>query len=304
MILNRSKGMNFQELRQQMKKYENDDFTVASTEMQNIVFSLSKENVTELITEIGVIPEDIVHDSSEEKLYSKTSDMLFAKALECMDFDVEVLRERIDAADIVAKSKYHSYSLVGDAKAFRLSRTAKNAKDFKVDSMVQWKGSNDFAVLACPYFQYPIRNSQIYKEALNGNVMLFSWEWLYIMLKEGIRETRTVNLKDIWNQSASISTGITVPQQKDCFIPKQDDNMCALLCIADEAFTAYFSDIRKKLRMRGGEGILYYRDEIERVKALSRDDAIGELLVRMRLDSKIEAIQNFINKISDGTGRE
>lgn len=291
--------MDFQQLRQKIRDYENDDFTTASAEMQEVVFALTKEDVTELIIDIGVIPEDIAHDSSEEKLYSKTSDIIFAKALQCMDFDVEVLRERADAADIVAKSKYHSYSLVGDAKAFRLSRTAKNAKDFKVDSMVQWKGSNDYAVLACPYFQYPTRSSQIYKEALNGNVMLFSWEWLYIMLRENITETPEVCLKDVWNQSALIGTEVTIPEQKDCFLPKQDENMRGILNVSDERFTTYFSGVKGKLRERGAEEILYYREEIERVKGLAHEEAIKELLERMKLDSKIETIQNFINRITD-----
>lgn len=267
--------------------------------MQDVVFSLSKENITELITEIGAIPEDIAHDSSEEKLYSKTSDILFAKALECMNFDVEVLRVRADAADIIAKSKYHAYSLVGDAKAFRLSRTAKNAKDFKVDSMVQWKGTNDYAVLTCPYFQYPVRSSQIYKEALNGNVMLFSWEWLYIMLKEGISETQDINLQTLWNQSTLIGANVTIPDQKNCFIIKQDDNMRKLLNISEEEFATYFSDIKQKIHMRGKEEILYYQKEIDRVKRLSHNEAIEELLNCMKLDSKVKTIQNFINRISN-----
>ena len=65
------------------------------------------------------------------------------------------------------------------------------------------------------------------------------------MLKEGIAETQTVNLKDIWNQSELIGSGITVPQQKDCFISKQDSNMRTLLGITGEVFTTYFSDIKK-----------------------------------------------------------
>lgn len=290
--------MNFQQLRYKIKAYENDDFITASKEMQATIFAASRNDVINLITDIGIIPEDIVHDSSEEKLYSKTSDILFAKALDCMGFDVKVLRERADSADIVAKSKYHSYSLVGDAKVFRLSRTAKNAKDFKVDSMAQWRGNNDFSVLACPYYQYPMSSSQIYKEALNGNVMLLSWEWLYIMLSEGVYENRTTNLADIWNQSSIIGDHITVPKQKDCFLTQQDKNICNIIGISEDKLNHYLSKIKKKLCERGNTEILYYKNEIERVKNLDRDKAIEELLSKMKLNSKIKTIQNFINKIS------
>ena len=210
--------MNYTELRAIIKSQISSSFPEASENIRRSIFQLDQNSIVNLITEIGTIPEDIAHDSTEEKLYTKTSDILFAKALELMDFDVTVLRERADSADIVARSKYHSYSLVGDAKAFRLSRTAKNAKDFKVDAMVHWKGSNDFAVLTCPYFQYPKTKSQIFKEALIGNVCLCSWEYLYVMLQENIKEKPNFSLKNLWNQSSIIGQSTTVENIINSFI--------------------------------------------------------------------------------------
>lgn len=291
--------MDFGQLRQQIKKYEDYDFISSSKEMENIIFSLDRDEIIDLIPEIGIIPEDISHDSSEEKLYSKTSDIIFAKALECMGFDVNVLRERADAADIVARSRYHGYSLVGDAKVFRLSRTAKNAKDFKVDSMVNWRRDNDFSVLSCPYFQYPNTSSQIYKEALNGNVMLFSWEWLYICLKEGVVENKDLNLRDVWNQSAIIGAMVSIADSKRRFIEIQDEHISRIIGISNERVDTYFNQIKEKMRNRGHAEILYYQDEIERVKRMDRDEAIKELLEKMKLTSKIETIREFINRITD-----
>lgn len=290
--------MDFSQLREQIRKCKDEDFQTSSDKMQSFVFSLSRDDVAEIVTEIGVIPEDIAHDSSEEKLYSKTSDIIFAKALECIGFDVQVLRERANAADIVARSKFHDYSLVGDAKAFRLSRTAKNAKDFKVDSMDRWRGNEDFSVLACPYFQYPTRKSQIYKEALDGNVMLFSWEWLYIMLKENVVENKRVSLKGIWNLSAVIAQQTTVANTTECFLPKQDETICRLLGFSDNKYARYFTQIRERLQVRGNAEILYYESEIQRVKNMDKDEAIKELLERMNLKAKIEQIRGFIDKIT------
>ena len=139
-----------------------------------------------------------------------------------MNFEVTVLRERSNCADIIAQSRYHNYSLVGDAKAFRLSRTAKNAKDFKVESMVHWREDNDFSVLACPYFQYPKSNSQIYRSALNGNVSLFSWEYLYIIISEDIREGGGMDLRELWNQSYNIMQQTNMADSNKCFIQQQD----------------------------------------------------------------------------------
>ena len=44
------------------------------------------------LSTLALFPEDIVHDSSEEKLYTKTSEILFAKALDFMNMDVRVIR--------------------------------------------------------------------------------------------------------------------------------------------------------------------------------------------------------------------
>jgi hypothetical protein len=43
--------------------------------------------------------------------------------------------ERANCADVVDRSLYHEYSLLGDAKEFRLSRKARNQKDFRIKSL-------------------------------------------------------------------------------------------------------------------------------------------------------------------------
>lgn len=289
--------MNYIDLRSLIRENSNLDFAAASNNLQNILFDISRTDILSLITEIGIIPEDIGHDSSEEKLYTKVSDILFAKALKEMNFEVTVLRERSNCADIIAQSKYHNYSLIGDAKAFRLSRTAKNAKDFKVESMVHWREDNDFSVLVCPYFQYPKSNSQIYRSALNGNVSLFSWEYLYIILSENIRESENVDLRELWNQSYNIMQQTNMVDANKCFIQQQDANIGEIIGLTEELFSYHFNNIKDSIVYRGNEEIRYYESEIARIQQLNREDAIRELLVSMKLDSKIETIKKFINQI-------
>lgn len=289
--------MNYTDLRSLIRENSNLDFAVASNNLQNILFDINRTDVLSLITEIGIIPEDIGHDSSEEKLYTKVSDILFAKALKEMNFEVAVLRERSNFADIIAQSKYHNYSLVGDAKSFRLSRTAKNAKDFKVDSMVHWREDNDFSVLTCPYFQYPKSNSQIYRSALNGNVSLFSWEYLYIILSENIQESENVNLRELWNQSYNIMQQTNMADANKCFIQQQDANIREIIGLTEDRFGNYFNNIKSSIVYRGNKEIRYYESEIVRIRQLNKEDAIRELLVSMKLDSKIETIRRFINQV-------
>ena len=290
--------MNYTELRRLIKDRIDRNFVEASNELQQILFSIDTEDTIAIIPEIGIIPEDIAHDSTEEKLYTKVSDILFAKALKEMDFEVQVLRERSNCADIVAQSRYHGYSLVGDAKAFRLSRTAKNAKDFKVDSMVHWRGDNDYSVLTCPYYQYPKANSQIYKSALDGNVALFSWEYLYVLLSSHVKETQDIDLSDLWNQSAIIRRNVTVEESSRCFIRQQDDNLLNITNISEDDFNQLFAQIKEMIVERGNNEIRYYEDEINRIRQLDRESAIEELIVKMKLDSKIDTIRTFINQIN------
>ena len=277
--------MDFRELRILIRNNIDNDFFEASNELEDILFNISTEETLPLITEIGIIPEDIAHDSTEEKLYTKTSDILFAKALKDLNLEVRVLRERSNCADIIAQSKFHGYSLVGDAKAFRLSRTAKNAKDFKVESMVHWRGDCDYAVLTCPYFQYPKSNSQIYKSALDGNVALFSWEYLYILLSERIKESQDSNLCTLWNQSAIIGRSITVEDANKSFLRQQDANIQTFTEIPSDRFDSLFSRIKEGIAARGNTEIQYFMNEISRIRNLDKDAAIQELIRSLKLDT-------------------
>lgn len=289
--------MNFGELRNLIKNKTDKSFVEASDELEGILFNISTEETLPLIMEIGIIPEDIAHDSTEEKLYTKTSDILFAKALKDLNLEVRVLRERSNCADIIAQSKFHGYSLVGDAKAFRLSRTAKNAKDYKVESMVHWRGDCDYAVLTCPYFQYPKSNSQIYKSALDGNVALFSWEYLYILLSEKTKESQDFNLCTLWNQSAIIGRSVTVEDANKSFLRQQDANIQTFTEIPSDRFDSLFSRIKEGIAARGNTEIQYFMNEISRIRNLDKDAAIQELIRSLKLDTKIETIRNFINSL-------
>lgn len=113
--------MNFLELKKLIKEESNSNnsFAYSCDLIQDKIFSLGKKNLKELIKEIGAIPEDIEHDSSEEKLYSKVTDILLAKTFHTLGIQATVNKERANCADVIGKSFIHEYSFVADAKAFR-----------------------------------------------------------------------------------------------------------------------------------------------------------------------------------------
>jgi type II restriction enzyme len=292
--------MNFIELKNLIKEESTkNDFQSSSDYIQRIIFNLSKEDFIPIVSEIGAIPEDIKHDSSEEKLYTKTSDIVLAKCFIELGLKSSVLKERANCADVIAKSQFHNYSLIGDAKSFRLSRTAKNQKDFKVESMVHWKKDNDYSVLCCPYFQYPQLKSQIYGQALDGNVSLFSWEYFSVLLKNDIKENENINLSILWNFSKTIAQKTTIENKDNCFIQEQNKQLKNILKIDENELNNEFSFFKQNIVNRGMEEIKYWKNEISIIEQYSREKAIDTLIKTLKLNEKINTINAYINKLKD-----
>lgn len=92
-----------------------------------------------------------------------------------------ILKEHADVADVECVCSECSF--VADAKAFRLSRTAKNQKDFKVQALDNWKHGKPFAMVVCPIYQLPTRTSQIYQQAATRSVCVSSYTHLAVLVR-------------------------------------------------------------------------------------------------------------------------
>ena len=87
--------MDFTELRAKIKEEAVKGTFENSTDLiQSLIFKLKKQKLISIITEIGTIPEDIEHDSSEEKLYAKVSDIVLAKCFQELGLKSSVNKER------------------------------------------------------------------------------------------------------------------------------------------------------------------------------------------------------------------
>ena len=273
------------------------NFFDMSNEMIDYVNMLSFEDFLSILSEIGTIPERIEHDSTEEKLYSKATDIVLSRSFSELGLKSKVLTERANSADVLAESIFHNYSLVGDAKAFRLSRTAKNQKDFKVKSMNDWRGDeNDYAVLVSPYNQYPNTASQIYSQALTVNVCLLSWEHLYFLLSNKIKESEECNLSFIWNISNKIANnpGLSFANRNKCFISDIEKEICEKLKISNKRFSDLMKYCVQQTINRGELEISYWETEILKIKSYTREQAINELIKSKKINEKIRVIKKYI----------
>ena len=234
-------------------------------------------------------------------MFSKATDIVLAKTFQELGLNSSVNKERANCADVVAKSKIHDYTLVADAKAFRLSRTAKNQKDFKVKSMSDWKGDNDFAVLVCPYFQYPKTNSQIYAQALDNNICLLSWEHLLLFLDNSIKESTKINLAEIWNLSNELSKKVTIKNKykNTNFHNTGNKIICDYLNIQIDKENRVFNKCKRIIISRGKKEITYWNKKIDEIKRYPKEKAIKELLKALKIEEKIKVIDKFISSLVD-----
>ncbi|WP_199248357.1 HindIII family type II restriction endonuclease [[Phormidium] sp. ETS-05] len=114
----------------------------------------------------GVIPEMYDHDSAEEKLYAKYCEILVSESFKAMGFRSDVIETTSDRADFWLESTGEGapYKAVGDVKAFRLSRTALNPKDYKIEAINKWRQSAkaDYAFIVAPHTHFPGDTSRLY----------------------------------------------------------------------------------------------------------------------------------------------
>jgi hypothetical protein len=255
-------------------------FESVCQELEDRIFRIKTSSLITLIAEIGAIPESIDHDSTAEKLFAKAADIVLAKSLRELGLHATVNKERADCADVVAKSHFHEYSFVGDAKAFRLSRTAKNQKDFKVKSMADWRGDHNYSVLVCPYFQYPKKSSQIYGQAIDDNVCLLSWEHLLFFIRSGIRESGILNLAAVWSISEQLAEKVKVSQKnrKDNFHRLGNELICAQLSLAYKTMKAELLRCKAATIARSESEIEFWTEHVKEVEQYTRERAITELI--------------------------
>jgi len=240
----------------------------------------------------GAIPERYGHDSSEEKLYSKYTDVVIHEAYTAMGLTSVVLKERADVADVECVCS--AYSFVADAKAFRLSRTAKNQKDFKVQAIDNWKHGKPYAMVVCPVYQLPTRTSQIYQQAAARSVCLTTYTHLAVLVRYA---------QQVGKQKA-LSLLHAVFKNVEAMNPSKD--AIAYWQVINRTFlssNSCLAAVWREEKLASTESILISRDEAlqflaaerERIMQLSRQQAIQEVIRWRNLENRIRAIKSVVD---------
>lgn len=280
----------------------NNKFNNAAQEICEAIDNLDRQSLIAIVNEIGTIPERIKASSTQEKLYSKASDFLLARCFTELGLSSNAVKERGNSADIVAESNIYGYTLVADAKTFRLSRTTKNQKDFKIDALSNWRGSrNDYALLIAPYFQYPNTASQIYSSALEKEVCLFSWEHILFLLRNNIVESETLSLENIWKAPTRLvrDNRVAFADRMNCHLQFINEVLCNRVSLTKDDFNAHLSECRNAICTRGADELTYLNDEANEIRVMTKEQAISELLKSKKITQRISTIEKFIKNVRE-----
>lgn len=267
-------------------KFE-DDATKLESELSDDVAKLGLDALVDHMRLCGDIPESYHHDSSQEKLYSKYTDCVVSEAFKSLGMQSLVLRTRADVADVEVFAK--DFSFVADAKAFRLSRTAKNQKDFKVVAMDTWKRGKKYAMLVCPVYQLPTRTSQIYEQAITRNVCIFTYSHL-AMITLLAKQTSVNDAVLLLTKSFETVAAMIPSKDAHAYWTQLNRTMFAHSPLMMELWNTEKQASSESLKIAKNLALTHLASERERIMRMGHQAALQELITGHKLDSKIRTI--------------
>lgn len=259
--------------------------------LEKYLSEISQRKLGENIIECGILPEMFSQNGSEEKIWAKFSDIILAHALNFLGIETVVLGARGNSADVFGTAD--NYTIVGDAKTFRLSRTAKNQKDFKISALDTWRKKNTFALLVAPLMQYPTSRSQIYEQAIKRNVTLLSYTHLHFLLdfhKGGSC------LQELWETGNKLAL-LNESEHEKFYVywNEIDEKICKIVGESEGKLRDYKTLEIEKTKQIGIEGITFWNNKIAEFNKLSKEEAIKLLIKSEKIEAKIKTIERAID---------
>lgn len=258
-------------------------FGEATAELRTWVFDFDRETLIRHLYRAGAIPERFGHDSSEEKLYARYCDILLAAAWRALGLQADLIQARGDAADVAGKAD--TYNIVGDAKAFRLSRSAHNPKDYKVEALHQWKEGARYASLVCPRYQYPSTRSQIYRQAIEYDVNFFSYVHLAFLVAHP--PEAGADFTNIWEATWDLPLDKSADPYWNTLdaavVDVSEGNQRDWEAVREQSAEALPEVLERQ--------VAYWEGQKERVRRLPHEEAVEQLIKEKKIDKRIRRIK-------------
>ena len=82
-----------------------------------------------------------------------------------------------------------------------------------------------------------------------------------------------------------------------CFLNQQNEFLAKQLNLSINELMTYFNEYKTETLSRGEFEIQYWENKITEIKKYSREEAIVSLLKSLKLNEKINTIQNFMKDL-------
>ena len=276
-----------------INQIENDFATSSDTLHKELSNEISKDGYKTLLNHLRLcrnIPESYRHDSSDEELYSNYSYSILSFAYKSIGLKSHVIKERADVADVEGFAQ--NFNFVADAKAFRLSRTAKNQKDFKIQAMDRWKHGKKNAMVVCPIYQLPTSNSQIYHQSITRNVLIFTYSHLALLVRFANEESHSSAEELLFDLFEIIPTLNPSKSAVDYWMV-----INRMILKHSKLFSEFWKEEKilaaESIEVGKLEALSFLAKEREKIITLSHEDALNELLKMSKIESKEKTINNY-----------
>lgn len=252
---------------------------------------ITREGAQALIDHLrlcGAIPESYSHDSSAEKLYAKYTDALLAEAFRTVGLKCLVSRERADTADVEAFAQ--AYTFVADAKSFRLSRTAKNQKDFKVQAMDSWKRGKPYAMVVCPIYQLPRSSSQIYAQATARNVCVFTYSHLAMLVSYASLEGAPKG-EELLHEVFKTVAALNPSKDAASYWLSVNRTMLRVASVMEQLWQVEKQAAEESIALAQEAALTFLANERERIMRMTHEEALYELVRVYNIDNRIRVVR-------------
>lgn len=269
------------------------NFGLIENELEKEFKTSGNNRIVEHLRLCGNIPEYFGHNTSKEKLYSKYTDAVLSLAYRSIGIRSSVLKERANVADVEAYAK--DYSFVADTKSFRLSRTAKNQKDFKIEALHRWKYGKPFAMIICPIYQLPSRNSQIYLQAINNNVCILTYSHLSLVVRYA-HEIGKSDAEDLLHNVFKVVSSLNPSTSAIDYWKGINKTILGYSKYILRLWQDEEQAIAESIEISRMDDLHYLSSERDNIINMTREEAIQSIMKSSKIDKKVSTIKNLVDR--------
>lgn len=267
-------------------------FRHLESELVKEVENFGIEALLQHIRLCGVVPECFPRGSGEERLYGKYSDAVIHEAFKALGLDSRTQNRPGDAPGV--ECACDQFSFVAESVAFRMSRVARNQKDFDLRAIHRWKQGRPFGMLVAPINQLPFRFGQIYRDAALLAVLVCSYSHLAVLVRYA-QQAGSAKAIALLHEAFRVVRGIPPAKNAEPYWQALNRTFLAADARMPSLWREEKAVLEESISLGQAEALRFLDEERQGIEDLPRQEAIEELLHWRKLNSRVQAVQQVRN---------